>query len=55
MHLAIRYTTSIHKSKLMIKSLVLTQTKSFLIKLKNDNDYDAKRKNERVYTKSNKL
>ena len=38
----------------MSKSLVLTQTKLLLIKLKNDNDYGAKRKNERVYTKRNK-
>ena len=54
MHLATRYTTSIHKSKSMSKSLVLNQTKSLLLKLKNDNDYGAKRKNERVYTKRNK-
>ena len=46
--------TSIHKSKSMSKSLVLNQTKSLLLKLKNDNDYDAKKKNERVYTKRNK-
>ena len=52
MHLATRYTSSIHKSK----SLVLNQTKSLLIKIKNINDYGAKKKkNERVYTKSNKL
>ena len=54
MHLATRYMTSIHKSKSMSKSLVLNQTKSLLLKLKNDNDYGAKRKNERVYTKRNK-
>ena len=38
----------------MSKSLVLTQTKSLLLKLKNDNDSSAKRKDERVYTKRNK-
>ena len=54
MHLATRYMTSIHKSKSMSKSLVLNQTKSLLLKLKNGNDYGAKRKNERVYTKRNK-
>ena len=54
MHLATRYTSSIHKSKSMSKSLVLNQTKSLLLKLKNDNDYGAKKKNERVYTKRNK-
>ena len=54
MHLATRYMTSSPKSKPMSKSLVLNQTKSLLLKLKNDNDYGAKRKNERVYTKSNK-
>ena len=54
MHLATRYVTSIHKSNSMSKTLVLNQTKSLLPKLKNDNDYDAKRKNERVYTKRNK-
>ena len=54
MHLATRYTSSIHKSKPMSKSLVLNQTKSLLLKLKNDNDYGAKRKKERVYTKRNK-
>ena len=43
MHLATRYKTSIQKSKPMSKSLVLTQTKSLLLKLKNDNDHDAKR------------
>ena len=53
MHLATRYMKSIHKSKSMRKSLVLNQTKLLLLKLKNDNDYGAK-KNERVYTKSNK-
>ena len=53
-HLAIRYTSSIHKNNPMSKSLVLNQTKSLLLKLKNDNDYGAKRKNERVYTKKNK-
>ena len=56
MHLTTRYTSSIHKSKSMSKSLVLNQTKSLLLKLKKDNDYSAKKKkNERVYTKSNKL
>ena len=54
MHLATRYMTSIHKSKSMSKYLDLNQTKSLLLKLKNGNDYDAKRKNERVYTKRNK-
>ena len=54
MHLGTHYKTSIHKSKSMSKSLVLTQTKSLLLKLKNDNDYGAKKKNERVYTKKNK-
>ena len=55
MHLATRYTTSIHKSKPMSKSLVLNQIKSLLPKLKNDNVFVAKKKkNERVYTKSNK-
>ena len=55
MHLATRYTSSIHKSKSMSKSLVLKQIKSLLLKPKNDNDYDVnKNKNERVYTKSNK-
>ena len=54
MHLGTHYTSSIHKSKPMSKSLVLNQTKSLLLKLKNDNDYGAKRKNERVYTKRNK-
>ena len=38
----------------MSKYLVLNQTKSLLLKLKNENDYGAKRKNERVYTKRNK-
>ena len=46
MHLATRYTSSIHKHKSMSKSLVLNQTKSLLLKLKNDNDYGAKRKND---------
>ena len=54
MHLATRYTSSIHKSKPMSKFLVLTQTKSLLLKLKNDNDYGAK-KNERVYTNLHKM
>ena len=45
--------TSIHKSK-MSKSLVLNQTKWLLLKLKKGNDYGAKKKNERVYTKKNK-
>ena len=54
MHLATRCTSSIHKSKSMSKSLVLNQTKSFLLKLKNGNDFGAKKKNERVYTKKNK-
>ena len=54
MHLATRYMTSIHKSKSMSKCLVLNHTKWLLLKLKNDNDYGAKRKNERVYTKRNK-
>ena len=54
MHLATRYMTSIHKSKSMSKSLVRTQTKSLLHKLKNDNDYDTKKKSERAYTKRNK-
>ena len=54
MHLATRYTSSIHKSKPMSKSLILNQTKSLLLNLKNDNDYSAKRKNEHVYTKRNK-
>ena len=55
MHLATCYTSSIHKSKPMSKSLVLNQTKSLLLKLKNDNVFVAKKKkNERVYTKSNK-
>ena len=55
MHLAIHYTPSIHKSKPMSKSLVLNQIKSLLPKLKNDNVFVAKKKkNERVYTKSNK-
>ena len=54
MHLATRYTSSIHKSKSMSKPLVHNQTKSLLLKLKNDNDYGAKKKNERVYTKKNK-
>ena len=55
MHLATRYTTSIHKSKSMSKFLVLNQTKSLLLKLKNDNVFVAKKKkNERVYTKRNK-
>ena len=39
----------------MSKSLVLNQTKSLLHKLKNDNDYDAKKKSERAYTKRNKM
>ena len=40
----------------MSKSLVLKQIKSLLLKLKNDNDYGVnKNKNERVYTKSNKM
>ena len=55
MHLATRYTSSIHKSKSMSKFLVLNQTKSLWLKLKNDNDYGAKRKNKRVYTKRNKM
>ena len=38
----------------MSNSLVLNQTKWLLLKLKNGNDYDAKKKNERVYTKRNK-
>ena len=38
----------------MRKFLVLNQTKSLLLKLKNDSDYGTKRKNERVYTKRNK-
>ena len=38
----------------MSKSLVLNQTKTLLLKLKNDNDYGDKKKNERVYTKKNK-
>ena len=55
MHLATRYMTSIHKSKSMSKSLVLNQTKSLLLKLKNDNDFIVKKKkNERAYTKRNK-
>ena len=54
MHLATHYTSSIHKSKPMSKYLVLNQIKSLLLKLKNGNDYGAKRKNERVYTKRNK-
>ena len=54
MHLGTHYTTSIHKSKSMSKSLVLNQTKWLLLKLKNGNDYGAKKKNERVYTKRNK-
>ena len=54
MHLATRYMTSIHKSKTMSKSLVINQTKWLLLKLKNGNDFGAKKKNERVYTKKNK-
>ena len=54
MHLATRYTSSIHKSKPMSKSLILNQTKSLLLKLKNDNVFIAKKKNECVYTESNK-
>ena len=54
MHLGTHYKTSIHKSKSMSKSLVLNQTKWLLLKLKNGNDYGAKKKNERVYTKKNK-
>ena len=55
MHLEIHYTTNIPKSKLMNKSLVLKQIKSLLLKLKNDNVFVVKKKkNERVYTKSNK-
>ena len=55
MHLEIHYTTNIPKSKLMNKFLVLKQIKSPLLKLKNDNVFVAKKKkNERVYTKSNK-
>ena len=54
MHLGTHYKTSIHKSKSMRKSLVLHQTKWLLLKLKNDNDYGAKKKNERVYNKKNK-
>ena len=54
MHLATCYTSSIHKSKSMSKSLVLHQTKWLLLKLKNDNDYGDKKKNECVYTKNNK-
>ena len=46
--------SSSHKNKSMSKSLVLNQTKSLLLKLKNDNVYVAKRKNERVYIKRNK-
>ena len=38
MHLGTRYKTSIHKSKSMSKSLILNQTKSLLLKLKNGND-----------------
>ena len=54
MHLAILYTTSIHKSKSMSKYLILNHTKLRLLKIKNDNVYVAKRKNERVYIKRNK-
>ena len=54
MHLATPYTSNIHKSKMMSKSLVLNQTKSLLLKLKNDNVFVAKMKNERVYTRRNK-
>ena len=55
MHLATRYMTTIHKRKSMSKSLVLNQTKPHLRKLKNDNVSVAKKKkNEPVYTKSNK-
>ena len=55
MHLEIHDTSSIPKSKLMNKSLVLKQIKSLLLKLKNDNVFVVKKKkNERVYTKSNK-
>ena len=55
MHLATRYTTSIHKSKSMNKFLVLNQTKWRLLKLKNGNVFVAnKNKNERAYIKSNK-
>ena len=54
MHLGTHYKTSIHKSKPMSKSLILNQTKWLLLKLKNGNDYGAKKKNERVYTKKNK-
>ena len=53
MLLAILYMKSIHKSKLMSKYFVLNHTKLLLHKLKNDNG--AKRKNERVYTKRNKM
>ena len=46
--------TCIHKSKSMSKFLVLTQTKSLLLKLKNDNVFIAKKnKNEHIYTKRN--
>ena len=47
--------TSIHKSKSLSKSLVLNQTKSFLLKLKKDTDYNVKKKNKHVYTKRNKM
>lgn len=46
--------TSIHKSKSTSIYLILHHTKLLLHKLKNDNDYSAKKKNERVYTKRNK-
>ena len=56
MHLATCYTSSIRKSKSISKFLVLNQTKSLLLKLKNDNVFVVKKKkNKRVYTKSNKL
>ena len=46
MHLATRYMTSIHNNKTMNNSLVLNQTKWLLLKLKNGNDYGAKKKNK---------
>ena len=51
MHLEIRYTSSIHKSKSMSKFLARKQTKSLCLKLKNDNVNVSKRKNERVNIK----